>query len=110
MYSISFLKCRSIIINSLDLWKELDKLLKTQKIPGITDGIAIFNSLIQQEAWTFSLSIDILPPPNLWASSSRFLNYSPFLNLHLNFLVKFSLELVTLIMYVIFNLTILLRF
>jgi hypothetical protein len=58
------------VITSIYLWKELDKLLKTQKIPGISDGIAIFNTLINQEAWTFSLNIDILPPPHLWASHS----------------------------------------
>jgi len=61
-------KIKQPVITSICLWKELDKLLKTQKIPGISDGIVIFNTLIKQEAWTFSLNIDILPPPHLWAS------------------------------------------
>jgi len=62
-------KIKQPISTTIYLWKELEKLLKTQKIPGISDGIAIFNTLIKQEAWVFSLNIDILPPPHLWTSN-----------------------------------------
>jgi len=70
LYSTQPYKVKHPVIITTYLWKVLEELLTTHKIPGISDGVAIYNTLIKQEAWTFSANIDILPPPHLWASQS----------------------------------------
>jgi hypothetical protein len=51
----------------LDLWNELQNFLTTStNLAGISDAISLFNILVKEEAWTFSLVMEILPPPTYW--------------------------------------------
>jgi hypothetical protein len=63
-------KVKYPVVISSALYKEVRLLLSTQKNDWIVDGIAIFNAILSVNAWSITLSLEILPPPQYWHSGS----------------------------------------